>query len=428
MVRGKIISTKNICKYIVVFLISASIMAGLLVLSACIPRTAIESNMKSSAEYLAEAEIFGLAVEGAEGSRIDHYADAILLGIAWQYDAQEPLRSVMLSSWYHDDHNNENDNLLAAVTEHLPANQQYLRYWHGSIAVVRPLLTFLDLEQIYALNGVAIGALALILLAVMIKRKMYALAFGVLGGLIASAFWFVHLSLEYSWVFLLMLVFSIIIVAGYGRIKSFGLLFMFFGMATSFMDFLTAETLTLLVPLLILIWLQREGGPPFNTALRMILAWGIGYAGMWIFKWLLAALVLQENVLPFITEHISERMIGDVGAGTLSFLPLAIWRNIRCLFPLGWGTGGAVAGGAMILAVIYCGYVYRSGLGDKKLMRCLLALGLLPYLRYALLLNHSYLHCFFTYRAQMASVLAMVLILSELTRGADDGRGKKKRG
>ena len=75
-------------------------MVSALILVALIPREAIEENMLSSAKMLTEGERFGLAVEGLECSRIDRYADAILLNIAWSYDSEQPLRSVMLSSYY----------------------------------------------------------------------------------------------------------------------------------------------------------------------------------------------------------------------------------------------------------------------------------------------------------------------------------------
>ena len=42
-------------------------------------------------------------------------------------------------------------------------------------------------------------------------------------------------------------------------------------------------------------------------------------------------------------------------------------------------------------------------------------LGLVPYVRYLVLHNHAWLHCFFTYRAQLATVLAVVMILEEMT-------------
>ena len=36
---------------------------------------------------------------------------------------------------------------------------------------------------------------------------------------------------------------------------------------------------------------------------------------MWMLKWLLAALVMRENVLPYIGSHISERLYGMAAIG-----------------------------------------------------------------------------------------------------------------
>ena len=38
---------------------------------------------------------------------------------------------------------------------------------------------------------------------------------------------------------------------------------------------------------------------------------------------------------------------------------------------------------------------------------------IIPYIRYIVLHNHSYVHSFFTYRAQMATIIAVVLIVGE---------------
>ena len=178
---------KIIMKYFAVFCAAAALMASLLVLSALIPRGAIEPQMRESAALLKESELFGTAVDGAEGSRIDRYADSILLNIAWNYDAKEPLRSVMLSEYYYTAYQNENDNLYDAVADGAEANRQYLRYWHGSIALLRPLLTVLTLRQIYVLHGVLLAALAAALLTLRVWEKAWGCAAGVLAGLCAAA-------------------------------------------------------------------------------------------------------------------------------------------------------------------------------------------------------------------------------------------------
>ncbi|MGN0342889.1 MAG: hypothetical protein ACI4DO_08855 [Roseburia sp.] len=414
---------KHSLKYIVVFFATMVLLTGILVLSAEIPQSAIKENVEESAEYLCQGKLFGTVMEGVEGSTIDRYADSILLAIAWQYDSVHPLRSVMWSSYYYTEYQNENENLLEAVTNGYEANQQYLRYWHGSIAIVRPLLTILNIQQIYILNGIILGILVLWLLAILLRNRAYAPAIGVAAGLILTAFWFVPLSLEYTWTYLLMLLLSIIGVklAVHGRWGCMGVFFLIGGMVTNYVDFLTTETLTLLVPLLLILWVDMRdhrsmmGMDPVKKAGKAALAWGIGYVGMWVMKWLLASIVLQENVMPYVSEHIGERLGGNIGIGLWQYITGAVLNNVKCLFPFGYGVAGVCAGVALVLFAVYVGYVYHKKNVCKAHILLYLVIGALPYIRYIVLHNHSYLHCFFTYRAQMATILAIVLILEELT-------------
>lgn len=197
-------------KYILVFLAVTALLTGLLVSVAMIPRSAIKKNTEESARLLCEKEGFPVLIKGVEGSRIDRYADAILLGIAYQYDSEHPVSSVMWSSYYYDMNQNANENLLEAVEEDLEANQQYLRYWHGSISIIRPLLTILNLKQIYICNGILLIVLTGILLVLLLKNRAFVPAVGIVVGMILTSAWFVPFSLEYTWTYLLMLLFSII--------------------------------------------------------------------------------------------------------------------------------------------------------------------------------------------------------------------------
>jgi len=424
---------KRIAEYFAAFCIAAALMLALLVGAACIPRGAIEGNMRESARFLAAGETYPLAVPGVDASRIDRYADAILLNIAWHYDAAKPLRSVMLSAYRHAPNQNVLDSLLDAVTNDQPANQQYLRYWHGSIAVVRPLLAVLSLRQIYVFNGVLLAALAALLTALLLRRRAWFPAAGMLAGMIAAAFWFVPLSLEYTWTCLLALIWSLFVLrlADRGKWERAGVVFLISGMVTSFLDFLTTETLSLLVPLLLLIWLRRRAdaaASPVRTAWTAAVPWCCGYVGMWLLKWLLAGAVLGENVLPYVTEHIDERLSGEVaGIGPIRLVSGAIWRNVFCLFPLGWGVVGALTGLALLVGAAYVGFVYLQKGCDKRLILTYALLGLVPYARYLTLRNHSFLHFFFTYRAQMASVLAAALILDELTKRRRGNVAKRRK-
>ena len=403
--------------YPVTFSLTVALLTVLLVLSAMIPKSAIRENVLESARFLCDGPLFGTAVEGVEGSRIDRYADSILLGIAWQYDGERPLGSVMESSYYYTDDQNENQNLLDAVSKELPANQQYLRYWHGSIVFLRPLLCVFSLPQIYALNGVVLAALTIWLLAELFRKKAFVPAFGVGLGLVMTASWFVPLSLEYTWCYFVMLAGSILAVklAFSEKWQHMGTFFLLSGMVTNYLDFLTTETLTLLIPLLLVLWLRKEKTALRPVVVKGVLAWGCGYVGMWITKWLLAALVMGENVIPFVINHVQERLGGNLGLSLGRYMTGAVLRNIRCLFPLEYGTLGVLIMLGLVVFGSYAGYVHqkKSVHWDRVLLFALL--GLVPYVRYLVLHNHAWLHCFFTYRAQLATVLAVVMILEEMT-------------
>ena len=416
---------KHILKYIFTFLGMTFLLTGLLVMCAKIPRAAIRENVKESADMLCQGELFGCRIEGVNGSIIDRYADSILLGIAYSYDSSRPFVSVMESKYYHRYNYNENENLLKAVTEECEPNQQYLRYWHGSIALVRPLLQVFNLRQIYILNACILALLGIVLLVLLLRQKAYIPVFGIVLGLVMTSAWFVPYSLEYTWTYMLMLIFSIlaVVLSNGKRDGLLGPLFMISGMLTSFMDFLTTETLTLTVPLLLVLWIIAGQRRPEETSLGKAAAgcgvWLLGYAGMWIMKWLLAAIAMSENVMPYVLEHIGERIGGDVGVGAVSSIVGAIGRNIGCLFPLEYGPWGIFAGFCLIMFALYKGFVYRRYDLDKKRIIAYVLIGMIPYVRYVIIHNHSYIHYFFTYRAQLGTIVAAVLLLEHLVKGKE---------
>ena len=129
--------TRMILKYILTFFCVLAILTGALVFVAKIPQAKVKENMYRSASYLCEREVFFRVLEDVPSTMIDRYADSILLGIAYQYDSEEPFSSVAWSSYYANSSTNENENLYVAVTEEKEANQQYLRYWHGSNIFVK---------------------------------------------------------------------------------------------------------------------------------------------------------------------------------------------------------------------------------------------------------------------------------------------------
>jgi hypothetical protein len=142
----------------------------------------------------------------------------------------------------------------------------------------------------------------------------------------------------------------------------------------------------------------------------------VGYAANWILKWVLASWVLGENVSPYVAGHVAERigMTGQGAVGSGRYLAGTLLRNVKCLFPIEYGMGGILAWIMLMLGCLYLAFVYRKdGVDNRQVLRYAM-IAAIPYVRYLILLNHSYLHYFFTYRAQLSTVLAVVMILDEL--------------
>lgn len=416
-------SLRGTLRLLLCFLLTAAVLIGFLLLSALVPRETIRPQMLTSAEYLYKGKLFGDVIPGVASSRIDRYADSILLGIAWQFDSQNPLRSVMESSYFHLVYQNENENLRDAVVNGFPANHQYLRYWHGSAGIVRILMIFLTLPQIYIFHAVLLGTLLLVLVWRLFRRGAFPLIIGMLVGMVAVSLWFVPLSLEYTWVFMILFVQTHLVLFSafpkdWNKRISF---FLVSGMVTNYLDFLTTETLTLLVPLLFLLFLDHREGRgivPWLMLFKSAFCWLIGYGGMFLLKWGLAGLVMGENPLPYVMEHVGERMAGSVGVSFFRERMEILIRNISCLFPLNYGPVGNIVAILIVLAALYAGYVYHRKGFDRGLVARYAVVALIPYLRYLVMANHSYLHYFFTYRAQAAAVFAVVLMIFELVHGA----------
>lgn len=415
-------------KYMAIFAVTAALAAFLLVLSALIPDSVIKGNMQSSADYLCEKEVFFYQWDKEiKPSMIDRYADSILLNIAYHFDSSDPIKSVIRSDYYFTEYQNENNNLRDAVSNDLPANQQYMRYWHGSAAVVLAAHAFTDIRGMYIISAIVLAVLTALLLFVLIKNRAYTAAVGLAAALVAVGIWFVPYSLEYIWVFVVAEIVSIlaVIFAVKGNTAVLGVLFLISGIVTNFLDFLTCETITVLVPLLLVISIRHSKGAPAKEnvllSVKSAVLWGVGYAGMWVLKWLVAAIVTGEDVMPYITGHIAER-VADTGSASFVVSALEGWlRNLGCLFPVGYGAVGIIATVVLGLGVLYLCFVYRKkGIDGGMILLCAI-IGFAPFIRFTILNNHSYLHYFFAYRALAATVLALCLIIAEII-----GKGRAK--
>ena len=432
------------------------LLACAMVISACIPQKAIQQNMEESAAILAERPTTLQILPGINSSKVHPYADMLTLNIAYhfgdevrkydgfnffeqfRYTNAEKLKAVMWTKYYGTPEDTDESIKLfkKSVDNRLRANKEYLRYWHGSAGIIRFLHIFLNIREIYILHTVFLIALLIYLGTYLIRNHYLREAVALVISLVMVSIWFVPICLEYYWCFLVMTVVSIISVkiADKGEWQKVILLFFLTGIITAYLDFLTTETVTLVVPLLLMMSIRWRGQNknivygfssnnqgscvPQRLIPKTCFSWLAGFCLMWVSKWILAALILQENVLPYVTAHIEERIGGDSnGKSQATYAIGAVGRNLRCLLPFDYGRFGYFVLGVLTgiaVTMITARIITFDKAADRNKLVWYFAIGCIPIVRYMVLHNHAWFHRSFTYRGLAGSILAMCFMLTEL--------------
>lgn len=412
---------KYVMKYIGIFCIVLVILFLALVLTSCIPKRAIEENLQESVELFKQNRGVEQLLKRREYTYIHYYADSIILNIIYCIDSEKPVESCLWANYYETVYADINNDFIEVVEEQKEPTQQYLRYWHGSMTILRPLLIIFNIEQIYLLNGIALGILAIILLALLFKKSK-SLAFYYVIAMVMIAFPIVAFCLEYSWTFYIMLITSIIAVCIEKKSnKGINILFFITGMITCFFDFLTTEIITLFVPMLLVLIIRKKEGrlTSFKQGIKFMIQtgmlWLISYAGMWLAKWALSSIILKINAMDYVTEKAMNRVNGLQGIKSVEEMYIgAITRNWHTLYPINIIKKEADLWLIPIVFTIFIA-IFTDWKNIKKMWfpALLLIIALMPYARYLVLANHSYRHSIFTFRMQMITIIAICEAVKE---------------
>ena len=390
----------------------------LLSVTALIPREAIQQHMEESAVCLTKHDINKYQIiANLNSTTIDQAADANSLNIAYYMDPELPIHSALTCRW----RLSENEyiySFLEAVTEGKPSNTNYSRYWHGYLVFVRPLLVFFNLEQLYVINYIAVFGTLAFLTYMLIKHYLHKEVFALLLCLVDVNLWVVPHCLEYTWMFLVTFMVSSIAVylAFKGRYSWFGVLFFITGMIVIFLDFFTTETLTITVPLLLVLRIRnKQCKESLAFIIKCVILWGLGYCFMWAAKWALATIMLGKNGLYTIVRSMYDHVKLPPNMNYIKFICEIFEKNISCLLPFDFGVIPSVLFGAGLVFVVAI-MKWKNMICIKKNsddIKNYIILGLVPYFRFFVLPHHSWAHYFFTYRGQAATVMALTFIVME---------------
>lgn len=402
---------KILTKYIIVFLL---LIVGYIIFGLMAWHLPDKKIQDSIAISMGKGDIdidYPRAIVNKEMCRMDNCTDALILNQTYNMRLMPPLRSVMLVP-SHGGETRDVEALKSVVNGTEQPLQTYARYWHGSTFLMRFLTLLIGRYANIRLMMYYISSIAILLMLAMaymhssIRAAMsFVIAFLLLKGYV------LQFSIQFFPVIMLACCGGIAAIKYKSVPHKMQVSMFVIGSLTSYFDLLTTPLLTLGIPALMYVACNEDKIASMNLkSIAMIffmpiLLWGIGYGGTWMAKWIIATCITPENVFAEAISVGHYRINGAVPQmGDYSILD-TLMSNIQkmpmFLFIVLF----------VILSILAT--VFHRRVSIKNIL-VFVVIGLMPYLWYIVLSNHSWTHCWFTYRSQVIAIMAVVLILSSM--------------
>ena len=386
---------------------------ALATLSCLLPDKSIKAHIADSAKKMVEEGLYPQAIIRMEQCQMDNFTDALIMNQMYNIDRKHPITSAMkmIRSSEKGRDWDQPGLLLRKVNGENLEEQHYARYWHGSTFLFRPLFLVMDFLTLRHILFIVSSLLIVLLLCAYYPKaglmKTIALA---LGFLLTYSF-VMQFSMQFFPVLALTIIGSLLVVKRKQSDNS-GLLFFVIGSMTCYFDLLTTPLLTLGIPMAVMLSLKREDEFQFKDSIieisKLTLLWGGGFAFTFLTKWALASLILGQNIFADAYEVSLYRMEAEEftrwDAVTKNFDMLDLWMI-----------------GIATVVLLLLSIIKRLKINHKRVVLFLI-IGLMPYVWYLLLANHSYVHWWFTYRLQAITVVCLLYMFCDRSSAMKDGK------
>lgn len=419
---------KRVLIHMIVILAGSALLGTLLLtLVFCIPTERIKGHVAESVDRVLCGE------QPDDNAFLEHirqhkesYTDSIIVQYAFEKIPGKNAFEHAMWAWHYDLEEEiwaAEDSLRAVLAGadtsemHL---REYSRYWHGYLLYIKPLLLLISWEQLVWLELV----LELILLAAVVvtafRKKCPGVAVAVAAGLVFMKPELMMVSLTMSVCLIIMLTAVLVLLLRGEWLREKGYFPEFFlciGILTAYFDFLTYPVATLGFPLCVY-FLISERERMFPAVRRIVgysFCWGVGYAGMWASKWVIADVTLGTGTIKDALWNVLGRTEAIGGRPRLNGGRYVISLNFQeydsRLYAIAAGVLALLALGALVWAL-------SRQLPVKLILETVLpflVIAAIPFAWIVVVQHHSALHARFTFR--ILGVAAMALCCMGLQVG-----------
>lgn len=241
-----------------------------------------QQNVYDSEVMLAEEGQYPEVIKNFKLSKKDNFTDAMMVGMCALPDSSSLyVKSLHCTSLW-----TNRETQAGAFVEYYKGNfsnqrdgmGHYSRYWLGFQSVLKPLLTKFNLREIRCINYLALSVLLLMAVWLIAKRLSWKIAYIFMFSMLVVLFPMVPVSLQFSTCFYIMLTATVILLSMPKSALSDNFIYVscfVIGGFTAFLDFLTTPTLTIGIPLALV--LLYSGG----TNTTRVCVYMQSYVGRW---------------------------------------------------------------------------------------------------------------------------------------------------
>ncbi len=417
---------KQVLKGITLYIIVLLILIILQAIVIRIPNKAIKNNLENSLDYYDinnnvtfvlndKEELYQKNYYLYTSLLIDNRADITTLNIMWNANNANNLYKSQIAMNYLSGHYYA-QSLKMTVLNNIPGDKNYARYWHGSIIYLKPLFMLFNVKGIKTVNYIITLGL-LIYLGILLFRKSKILFSSYFLSLMVINFIIVPYCFEYFFVFLISIIASIISLKIYHKDdKYFYYLMIITGLSSCFFDFLTCETITLTIPLLITVYLKYKENKKeniFKFIVKASLIWFLAYTFTFLIKWGLSIIVLGKEQINDIWQFASNRIYQEGALHPLKIIGRSLKFMASLLFPFSLFNKNSFLVSIMFCCIVVLIYFIFLEKEQKKYMGLLILISLISVSRLVILFAHSSDHPFFDYRAYGPFIMSLLIILLE---------------
>lgn len=414
-----------------VLMILGSALLGtvLLVLVFCMPVGGMKQHVAVSIEdMLGDADqISGDRFSDYIQTRRESYTDAIMVQNAIE---KIPGKNVFEHAmWmYHNDLEEDfwtPEASLEAFCAGQDTNGMYLheysRYWHGYLVYLKPLLLLFSWKQISVIGVLLQLLLMAVVTGVAIQKRQSGVAAATAAGFLfmKPLLVLVSLTMTVCWIIVLAALLFMLLKNDWLRERRlYPEYFLAVGILTSYFDFLTYPVVTLGFPLCAFFLINesrvvRGRSEAFAVLKDMLqrligysLCWGIGYAGMWAMKWIIADLTLHTGTIKDAIWSIIGRTEAIGGRprfnGGFYVIGLNLQEYDHVVYPV---MAAVIALVSLVLIIAAC---RKRGVRPVLVeMVPYLIVFCIPFVWIIAVQHHSALHARFTFRILAVAVMAV---------------------